>query len=363
MDHIPEAGAASTPGAAQIHIHVRRLYRPTSARRCPPARVVKAAARGRWQKVLRALLGWPPQLLDGRGHPCPRCGGVDRFAAFRDFSLTGGVHCRKCHQHGADGLAALQHYGGMSFRDALCAVARCLGLLDGRAPLPVATASPSGHGTPATPAPTTIAADRRIEWDPILTSFAESGCDLRLLAAHLGVTATSLTRLQTGWSVRDQAWSFPMRDGSSLEVVGIRLRSRDGRKFAVLGSRDGIHVPLLLKGMSWDQCVLLVPEGPTDTAALLDLGFAAVGRPSAMGGRQHVVSFARRMRHQKVVVVADADPTGQDAAVRMASELIGHCLDVRIITPPAPHKDVRDWIRAGATHGDVADLIAAAAKT
>ena len=40
---------------------------------------VKQSAHGRWPEILAALGGVNPELLDGRNHPCPRCGGMDRF--------------------------------------------------------------------------------------------------------------------------------------------------------------------------------------------------------------------------------------------------------------------------------------------
>ena len=70
------------------------------------------AARGRWRDIL-ADAGLPDDRLDGRGHPCPRCGGRDRFAAWNDVDDRGAVHCRHCFTRGSDpkpgdGLATLR---------------------------------------------------------------------------------------------------------------------------------------------------------------------------------------------------------------------------------------------------------------
>jgi putative DNA primase/helicase len=40
---------------------------------------LKEAARGQWADILAALGGVAADLLDGKNHPCPRCGGTDRF--------------------------------------------------------------------------------------------------------------------------------------------------------------------------------------------------------------------------------------------------------------------------------------------
>ena len=40
---------------------------------------IKVAAAGRWPEILAALGGIPAEVLDGQHHPCPKCGGKDRF--------------------------------------------------------------------------------------------------------------------------------------------------------------------------------------------------------------------------------------------------------------------------------------------
>jgi phage/plasmid primase-like uncharacterized protein len=145
-----------------------------------------------------------------------------------------------------------------------------------------------------------------------------------------------------------------MRDAAG-EVRGIRLRGPDGRKWAVRGGREGLFLPA---GLDVAQR-LLICEGPTDTAAALDLGFAAVGRPSCTGGAGLLLRLVRERHPAEVVVVADGDPPGQRGARDLAAELRGYVRVVRVITPPA--KDLREWLRAGATADNLAALIAATA--
>ena len=171
---------------------------------------------------------------------------------------------------------------------------------------------------------------------------------LARLAGALGLSPLSLHRLHTGWSPDRRAWSFPMSDPSG-KVLGIRLRYPGGRKLSVKGGREGLFIP---EGLP-EGGRLLVCEGPTDTAALLDLGFAAVGRPSCTGGVHHVVDLVRRLAVPDMVIVADADAPGQRGAENLASVLVAYSPAVRVITPPAGCKDARDWKRRGATAGDV----------
>ncbi len=180
---------------------------------------------------------------------------------------------------------------------------------------------------------------------------------LARLASDLGVSAESLARLGIGWCEVSRAWSFPMVD-AGRNILGIRLRAESGKKFSVRGGREGLFVPDRLDGSG----PLLIAEGPTDCAALLDLGFVAVGRPSCRGGRALVLDLVRRWRPASVVVVADNDAAGQgwDGAVNLARGLATRVADLRMISPPPATKDARAWLRAGATRSDVLDAIHAA---
>jgi phage/plasmid primase-like uncharacterized protein len=179
------------------------------------------------------------------------------------------------------------------------------------------------------------------------------------LARHLGLTANSLYRLGVGWAPKHRAWAFPMVDAAG-NVFGIRLRGQDGSKFAVKGGREGLFIPDA--GRVASASPLLVAEGPTDTAALLDLGFGnVVGRPSCTGGIKLLVELMGARRPQEVVVVADGDEPGLRGAANLASVLVLHA-PVRVIQPPAGVKDVRAWLQAGATAEIVREVIQAGAR-
>jgi hypothetical protein len=175
------------------------------------------------------------------------------------------------------------------------------------------------------------------------------------LAQSLAVSVESLRRLGIGWSVRHRCWSFPMSNAAG-NVLGIRLRRPDGRKLSVRGGKEGLLIP---DGLDAHD-LLLTAEGPTDTAALLDLGFNVVGRPSCMGGVKLLVELARKLKPSGVVIVADGDAPGQRGAESLAVTLMAYCPAVRVITPPSGIKDAREWTRRGAAAGDVQAVIAAA---
>lgn len=197
-------------------------------------------------------------------------------------------------------------------------------------------------------------------------------CDeaLEMLADTLGVTANSLRRLRVGWcesyldmetgeDVTASAFTFPMRACGNL-VVGIRLRDGLGRKWAVRGSKNGIFVPT---GIAKDGPLWIV-EGPTDTAAMLDLGFPAIGRPSNTAGQDYLVDYCKRfLPRRPVYILHNNDPAGSDA---MKLTLLGaHSLakqlqdekaagEVRVMMTKT--KDVRDAVRQGAVHDDIENL-------
>jgi DNA primase len=144
---------------------------------------------------------------------------------------------------------------------------------------------------------------------------------------------------------------------SEGNVVGIRLRAPNGRKWSVRGGQEGLFIPA-------DETVagerLLICEGPTDTAALLDLGFSAVGRPSCTGGVTLLAELVKHHRPAEVVIVADADAPGQRGAESLAAVLLAYSAAVRVIAPPSGVKDARAWKQAVATAADVLARIDAA---
>jgi hypothetical protein len=157
-------------------------------------------------------------------------------------------------------------------------------------------------------------------------------------AGELGVSYESLCAIGAAWSYYHNAWAFPMHDGQG-NVIGIRLRDVNGRKWAVSGSKSGLIVPRVQP-----QDLLYVCEGPTDAAAVISLGFFAVGRPDCRSKPEYVVSTARRFGVKRVVVVSDSDGVGLLGSKELVAMLKGFL--VKLWTPPV--KDIRDYISLGA---------------
>ena len=167
------------------------------------------------------------------------------------------------------------------------------------------------------------------------------------LAASIDASEEAVERLEAAWDERHQAYAFPMRDGDG-RIVGIRLRNNEGRKWAVTGSRSGLFYPA---DLSAEELVIL--EGPTDTAAALTIGLAAVGRASCCTGAEDLAVLIRRLRVKRVTIVSDNDRAHRrerDYAVWRPGSLGAESLAAklgcmyRIVMPPL--KDFREWASA-----------------
>jgi hypothetical protein len=203
---------------------------------------------------------------------------------------------------------------------------------------------PLGRLTPpkplSNPAPTINATKLMREW-----LAATSAAELEVFAASLGLSPSSLVAVGAAWAAAHAAWAFPMCDGYG-EVVGIRLRNERG-KFAVRGSRQGIF----LAGVP-PQKTLFVCEGPTDTAAAVDLGLFAVGRPNCCCGGAESKVYARRHTVSRVVMISDNDKPGLDGACKVGGELK---LPFAVYVPPA--KDLREFVRLGGTRAMIENTL------
>lgn len=95
------------------------------------ADTIKTAARDRgWPEILANLGGLDPAILDGKHHPCPKCGGKDRFRLID--REAGALYCNGClKDKTGDGLSALRWVRGWDFPKTLAEVARFLGIQPG----------------------------------------------------------------------------------------------------------------------------------------------------------------------------------------------------------------------------------------
>lgn len=307
---------------------------------------LRTASNGRWGDIL-VRAGLPASILDGRGHPCPKCGGRDRFSVFHGFETRGAVHCRRCFTAGSpirpgDGIQTLRWWLGYSFPDALAFLADSLG------------GHPVGSSNISSIYPSNPVRDRQTELDDhsayARAAFERLDASTReRLAMHLGVTVDSLRSLRVGMSAEETASTWPMRDASAL-VVGIRLVSlpwaaREGSKWSRRGSRSGMFMS---RDATVDRSRLWITEGASDTAAALGLGLWAIGRASCGTSTNEVLDYLQWHSVREATIVADNDAAGLSGAKRLARAIARSGAAVSIVAPPSGYGDLREWTRAGA---------------
>lgn len=183
-------------------------------------------------------------------------------------------------------------------------------------------------------------------------------------ATQLGVSAKALEGLCVGYGCdrdgREYA-SFPMK--ARGKFVGYVRRYQDGGKKTAWGSKCG-----LFYAEEWNTGgAILMPEGASDVARLIDLGISAVGRPACLGGVDLLDLLLRGNRRQPLLVLGEWDfhperrgklescPAecagcmhcwpGKAGAIETARQL-GEALrrPVRAMFPPDGAKDARDWV-------------------
>lgn len=200
-----------------------------------------------------------------------------------------------------------------------------------------------------------------IDWVAICGDIQEGlvGTELGTLHLQLDVSESSLARLECGFSDKHNAWTFPMRNGLG-EMIGVSLRGRNGTKWAIPGSKLGLFIPYNLSS----EGPIFMPEGASDTAALLDLGLNAVGRPQALirGERLEQVRVLMNtplLEGRPLVVMADNDPkndVGWTGAHELAKAMSKQVRSVKVLEPLGC-KDVREWVRNGIRAGTLLTIL------
>lgn len=273
---------------------------------------LKREAESRWLQILAAA-GLPSELLDGRQHPCPKCGGTDRFTAFGDVDLTGGVMCRQCFsKDNSDGLAAVQWLRECSFPEALGFVANFIGM------------SPHSNGLPKIDIVQEVATAKRMP----LQSFIQFGAVAAMRGKH-------------------EVARVPVYDERG-EVHSHFDLSPDSKGYFKKGKgSSGLFFPgrLPQAGEKW-----LLVEGVKDAAALVGLGYLACGLPTCHMAAKYGPLFTGC----EIVVVPDLDEPGSKGAQQTGGRLAGIASSVTVARLPGEllktgGDDVRDVIaRAGA---------------
>ena len=204
-----------------------------------------------------------------------------------------------------------------------------------------AVSVPPPRSVPPQPAPQKPTLNAALWWEAGRYLLARRIDSITEWAGVLGLSAKSLVWL--GATTCCGMLCFPMHDGAG-NVCGIRTRTSDGQKRAILGSRAGVF----LATVQLPDLDVLICEGPTDAAAALELGYEPIGRPSCMGQESVVLDTLRRWGKNRVTICADNDGPGIVGGEKLATVLRAGRVAVRLVVT-CGHKDLRNWLRAGAT--------------
>lgn len=177
-----------------------------------------------------------------------------------------------------------------------------------------------------------------IDWESMFRRWRTPKERLAGLSSMLGVSAVALEAVGCSWAPEHRAYAFPMYDGYGA-IVGARLRSAHGKKWAVKGSHQG-----LFRQRTTPDYTIMVCEGPTDTAAAIDLGYCGIGRPSCSGGIDQLRTMINQLNVSRAIIVSDNDDPGLNGAAMVGRHLM---IPFCIVVPPA--KDLRCFVQNGGT--------------
>lgn len=357
---------------------------------------VRSAAAGQWVAILSAIGGIDPDLLDGRPHPCPKCGGTDRFR-FTDTknSGQGAVLCNQCFRSGnGDGFAALTWLTGKKFAEVLALVADYLGIQP--------TEQPTGKSSnkKAQPRP-----DEDLEfqpWDEATEMLVQVWClwkpPITLAAAK--AAGGRVARYSKRYNViAFPVWGPGLDTAPAVGWVLYNLTGGELPSFAknkqtneweviewlkvklAAGSQPGIITDL--SRLRTARVVMKV-EGPSDLLGGLSLAdlppdHAVLTNANGAGERPaewmlEVIAGPADSRRESALVIHDADQPGQRGAIGYTDEKTGQlrpgwatCLaplvPTRNVVLPFPvqeshGQDLRDFLNMPSTFADLQALVA-----
>lgn len=268
-------------------------------------RDVLVACAGREEEIATNVGGIPRELLDGRHHACPKCGGADRFRWDRQKKFA---ICNACFKEkNGNVLAAVSWMLNMTQSEDLPKVLNRIGNY-----LDLQCAAPTSHVDIID----RVCAAKRMPRESLLAFGAESAKRGRLDVVRIpaygpdGVPHThfDLVPNKKGWFAKDGG-------------VGMFFPGRMPKP-----------------GEAW--CIV---EGCKDSAALTSLGLLAAGLPSSSMGSD----FAQLFAGCEVLIVPDLDAAGLEGAKKSAARLFGIAANVRIARLPGEMRasggcDVRD---------------------
>lgn len=339
---------------------------------------VKEAAEGRWLEIITALTSIPREVLDGKHHSCPECGGNDRFNFDRDGK--GIVYCNN-------------HNGGGKWNsgDGIGTVAWALKIKQGEAIEKI------GTHLGLKPKQQDAAPDRKLRFIAFNEAMVARWCQKKKpitveAVKAIGGRCAAYSTHMGGESVELYVIAFPVYGPglSESDIVGwVIYKSCGGmlphypkkgnlewRKVLVThGSKKGVMCDVSKFSQPLEGKTVWKTEGPPDLLSLLAKGLNPdhVAFTTANGAGELPLDWTlKRLNGANVLVVHDADQPGQRGATwddqadgrkrpGWAPILAKVANSVRNVRLPFPiehthGKDLRDYFLEDHSFEDLVDL-------
>lgn len=317
---------------------------------------LKRLARGRWKEIFSALCGLSSEALDGRHHPCPKCGGDDRFRMVNEDE--GALLCNQCFAtKNGDGIAAVGWLLDLDFQHAMEKIGQYLGME------PVKPKSRKRKIDPA-------AKLEFVDWNDALAAL--------WCLKKQPIKPESLQKVGAKQAIYDKKFkviAIPVWSGTPENVVGWNLYNITGGTLPkwegkgkppsqvkvklTYGSNSG-----LIGFVESKPAKVYKTEGPTDLLALISLEPGASCICNANGAKENPARSFRWLPDQvngaDIFVIHDCDKPGQDGATMVkdrpgwANWFAGHCPESTVKNIVLPYaiaethgKDIRDWAAEG----------------
>ena len=314
---------------------------------------LKSAAQGQWKSIFSSACGLSSEILNGRHHPCPKCGGSDRFRMVDE--QAGALFCNNCFSSkNGDGIAAVGWLLDCDFKNSIQKIGQYLGL------------KPTTRKRKVDPA----AKLEFVEWNE---SLAALWC-----LKKKPIKPDALHKIGARQAIYDQKFkviAIPVWSKTPDNVVGWNLYNITGGtlpKFVKKGEPyDQVKVKLtfgstsgLIGFIEQDPTKVYKTEGPTDLLALISLDPGASCICNANGAKENPIRSFRWLPEvvngADIFVIHDCDKPGQEGATMVkdrpgwASWFAGQCDQSKVRNIVLPYaieethgKDIRDWTAEG----------------
>lgn len=339
---------------------------------------IRAAAKGRWPEILSALATINHADLDGGHHPCPKCGGSDRFRMID--AEAGALLCNQCfNTKNGDGFAAIQWLLDCKFNEATAKIADYLGI----DPTP-ATNGKTRHRKSKNADPA-----EHLTFQPWNDGLANTWCVLRkpgITPAAMLAAGCRLARYRDQYTVfaipvygpklaaaDPVGWTIYNVSGGPLPkfikdkpAEWVKVKLTYGSQPGVMGPVDRIAAATTI----WKV------EGPSDMLAfnsLADMPTSTIAITNANGTTERPAPWVAELFRDKAgVVLHDADEPGERGAAGWTDEkgerrpgwvesIAATASDTRHVhlpfaIVPDHGQDLRDWLNQPHTFAELAEL-------